>query len=155
MAIRRPGINSSEFFYQDAFDDESVGVEYRHIDVKYASGEPFQVISQTYDYSNPPYSNFEQRGGDIVTTLYYVKLSTNPGTIIIEDWFINWRDEWPLRLATNYLTNCVYPPAKNYTFYVSKNPYPFWVSEKFVPLDNLPDTYLGWPFELPTNVTFN
>jgi hypothetical protein len=154
MAIRRPGINTSEFFYQDFLDDENIGAEYRHLDVKYASGEPFKVISQTFDYSNPPYTNSEQRGGDIVSTIYYVKLSTNPGTIIIEDWFINWRDEWPLRLAANYLSNCLYTPAKNYTIYVRKDPYAFWVSEQFVPLDNLPDTYLGKPFELPINVTF-
>jgi hypothetical protein len=145
MAIRRPGINTSEFYYQDFLDDENIGAEYRHLDIKYASGEPFQVTSQTFDYSNPPYSDFEQRGGDIVGTIYYIKLSTNPGTIIIEDWFLNWRDEWPLRLGSNYLVNCLYKPGGNYSFLVGKEAYPFWVSQFFSPVDNQPDTYLGYP----------
>jgi hypothetical protein len=154
MAIRRPGINTSEFYYQDFLDDENIGAEYRHLDIKYASGEPFQVISQTFDYSNPPYSDPEQRGGDIVGTIYYVKLSTNPGTIIIEDWFVNWRDEWPLRLGANYLVNCLYRPGGNYRFLVGKEAYAFWASEQFAPVDNLPDTFMGYPPTYLENITF-
>jgi hypothetical protein len=154
MAIRRPGISTSEFYYQDFLDDENNGAEYRHLDIKYASGEPFQVISQTFDYSNPPYSDLEQRGGGIVGTIYYVKLSTNPGTIIIEDWFVNWRDEWPLRLGANYLVNCLYRPGGNYRFLVGKEAYAFWASEQFAPVDNLPDTFMGYPPTYLENITF-
>lgn len=81
----------------------------------------------------------DPRGGQIVATLGYSKVGK---LITITDWEVNWRDEWPLRLATNYLVNCLYTPHSLYSYRVSKDPYPFWVSEFFNPISNSPADYL-------------
>jgi hypothetical protein len=139
MAIRRPSIYSPDWFYQDSLDGEDFPFEYRRITVRDAEGYPYTRKSQLYDYSNPPYANDEQRAGNIVAELYYILA---PGVITIEDTYLNWRDEWPLRLAVNYLTNCLYPPGKNYQIQVNKEAYAFWVSESFKPYDNDPESPL-------------
>ena len=154
MAIRRPAIASPEWFFQDFFYQSIPGSEERYIQVKW-DGEVYTRQSQTFDYSNPPYVGPEQHGGDIVAQLDY---TVTPGFITINNWWVNWRDEWPLRLAVIYLTNCLYSPSKGYVIRVQgqevynragepipvadNNPYPFWVSEQYFPVTNEPNDYL-------------
>lgn len=78
--------------------------------------------------------------------------------VTITDWFVNWKDEWPLRLASNYLANCLYNQGRGYVLRVvgdevysqsgavisvpNRNPNAFWVSEGYLPVTNQPDDYL-------------
>jgi hypothetical protein len=157
MAIRRPSINSPTWLFQDFLYQESEllgGPELRYLQVKW-DGEVYTRVSQSFDYSNPPYVGPEQRGGDIVAQVDY----TIQGQIItINDWEVNWRDEWPLRLAVNYLVQCLYPAERGYVTRVAggevynqagepiavagRDPIAFWVSEQFFPVTNLPNDYL-------------
>jgi hypothetical protein len=139
MAIRKPGIGDTNWLFQD-FLYTTDGVEQqRYVQVKY-DGEPYTVNSETFDYSNPPYSNADQRGGDIVAQLDY---SVVGKSVTIESWDCNWRDEWPLRLAVNYVRQCLYPNSKGFVVRVIKDEaYAFWVSEQFFPLTNTPGDYL-------------
>ena len=138
MAIRRSSISSPNWLFQDFLYFEDGAEQQRYVQVKY-DGEPYTVISETFDYSNPPYSNAEQRGGDIVAQLDYSVIGQ---TITIESWDVEWRDEFPLRLAVNYLRQCLYPSSKGYVVRVNKEAYAFWVSEQFFPVTNQPDDYL-------------
>ena len=138
MAIRKPGIGNPNWLFQDFLYFEDGAEQQRYIQVKY-DGEPYTVISETFDYSNPPYSNAEQRGGDIVAQLDYSVIGKS---VTIESWDTEWRDEWPLRLAVNYIRQCLYPASKGYVIRVNKDAYAFWVSEQFKPITNLPDDYL-------------
>ena len=138
MAIRKPGIGNPNWLFQDFLYFEDGAEQQRYIQVKY-DGEPYTVISETFDYSNPPYSNAEQRGGDIVAQLDYSVIGKS---VTIESWDTEWRDEWPLRLAVNYIRQCLYPTSKGYVIRVNKDAYAFWVSEQFKPVTNLPDDYL-------------
>jgi hypothetical protein len=132
MAIRRPSIYSPEWVFQDNLYVKDGNIENRYIVVKW-DGVIFTRQSQTYDYSNPPYTDDEQRGGSIVARLDY----TVEGSLVtIDSWEVNWRDEWPLRLAVNYLTQCLYPFTRNYVCRVDKTDYAFWVSEQFGPTNN-------------------
>lgn len=154
MAIRRPALASPEWLFQDFLYQAIPGSEERYLQVKW-DGEVYTRVSQSFDYSDPPYVGPEQRGGSIVAQIDYtlsVKLVT------INNWWVNFRDEWPLRLGANYLTQCLYPPREGYIYRVvgdevynqagepipvaSKNPYAFWVSEQFIPISNHPDDYL-------------
>jgi hypothetical protein len=45
-----------------------------------------------------------------------------------------------LRLAVNYIAQCLYPSKKGFLTRVAKDAYAFWASEQFVPLNNLPDS---------------
>jgi hypothetical protein len=157
MAIRRPSIASPEWLFQDFLyqaSDLLGGPELRYVQVKW-DGEPYIRASESFDYSDPPYVGSEQRGGDIVAQVDY----TVQGTVVtITDWSINFRDEWPLRLAVNYLTQCLYPAQRGFVIRVvgdqvynqageaieqpNRDPYAFWVSEQFFPLTNRPDDYL-------------
>ena len=157
MAIRRPSIASPEWLFQDFLyqaSDLLGGPELRYVQVKW-DGEPYIRVSQSFDYSDPPYVGSEQRGGDIVAQIDY----TVQGKIItINDWSVNWRDEWPLRLAVNYIIQCLYPAEREYVTRVAggevysqagepiavagRDPIAFWVSEQFFPLTNRPDDYL-------------
>ena len=138
MAIRKPSISSPNWLFQDFLYFEDGAEQQRYIQVKY-DGEPYTVISETFDYSNPPYSNAEQRGGDIVAQLDYSVIGQS---VTIESWDVEWRDEWPLRLAVNYIRQCLYPASKGFVIRVNKDAYAFWVSEQFFPVTNLPDDYL-------------
>lgn len=154
MAIRRPSINGPEWLFQDFPYAEDGDRRLRYLQVKY-DGEIFTRVSQTFDYSDPPYVGNSQKGGNIVAQIDY----TVQGKIVtINDWMVNWRDEWPLRLAVNYISQCLYPPSENFVLRVAgeevysqlgepiyranKSPYAFWVSERFSPLVNHPDEYL-------------
>ena len=138
MALRKPGIGNPNWLFQDFLYFEDGAEQQRYVQVKY-DGEPYTVISETFDYSNPPYSNAEQRGGDIVAQLDYSVIGKS---VTIESWDTEWRDEWPLRLAVNYIRQCLYPTSKGYVIRVNKDAYAFWVSEQFKPVTNLPDDYL-------------
>ena len=138
MALRKPGIGNPNWLFQDFLYFEDGAEQQRYIQVKY-DGEPYTVISETFDYSNPPYSNAEQSGGDIVAQLDYSVIGKS---VTIESWDTEWRDEWPLRLAVNYIRQCLYPASKGYVIRVNKDAYAFWVSEQFKPVTNLPDDYL-------------
>jgi hypothetical protein len=132
MAIRRPSISSPEWLFQDKLYLKEGNTELRYILVK-RDGVIFTRQSQSYDYSNPPYADDEQRGGPIVARIDY----TIEGLLItIDSWEVNWRDEWPLRLAVNYLTRCLYPSERNFVCRVGKENYAFWVSEQFGPTNN-------------------
>lgn len=141
MAIRRPSINSPTWNFQDNLYLEDGLEQNRFITVR-NDGVVYNRKSQLYDYSNPPYADIEQSGGSIVAQLDYTKAGF---VITIDSWFVNWQDEWPLRLAVNYLTQCLYNSADNYVCRVGKENYAFWVSEGFGPTDNLNSNaqYLG------------
>lgn len=154
MAIRRPSINSPTWLFQDFLHQVTPDGQDRYLQVKW-DGEVYERKSSTYDYSNPPFSDSEQRGGHIVAQVDYTLVGD---LVTILDWYVNWRDEWPLRLASNYLKNCLYPSVKNYVLRVQGNevynqageaiaspqhsPYGFWVSEGFLPVTNDPNDYL-------------
>lgn len=154
MAIRRPSINSPQWLFQDFLYVKENDRQLRYLQVKY-DGEIFTRISQTYDYSDPPYVGVDQKGGNIVAQIDY----TVQGKVItINDWMVNWQDEWPLRLAVNYISQCLYPSVRNFVLRVAgeevynqsgepiyqpnQSPRAFWVSEQFLPLTNNPDEYL-------------
>jgi len=159
MAIRRPSIASPEWLFQDFLyqgTDLLGGLELRYIEVKW-DGQVYERVSQSFDYSNPPYVGPEQRGGSIVARIdYEVNYSTR--LITIYSWEVNWRDEFPLRLGVNYITQCLYPTTRKYTMRVSGDqvynqsgdvietpnnaPYAFWASEQFTPITNSPNDYL-------------
>lgn len=154
MAIRRPALSSPEWLFQDFLYQAVPGSEERYLQVKW-DGEVYTRWSQSFDYSNPPYADLEQRGGDIVAQLDYTKSGK---VITINNWWVDWRDEWPLRLAVNYISQCLYPSDRGFATFVngqevynqageaipvaSKDPYAFWVSEQYNPLTNQPDDYL-------------
>ena len=140
MALRRPSIASSEWLFQDFLYQVTPEGEDRYVQVKW-DGEVYERVSSTFDYSNPPFSDAEQRGGHIVATLNY-ELNTATKLVTIDSWDVTWRDEWPLRLAVNYLIQCLYPSERGYVCRVIDNPHPFWVSEQFYPVDNRPGGYL-------------
>ena len=156
MAIRRPGVNSPTWLFQDFLYADQPPNQLRYLQVKW-DGEFFTRVSQSFDYSNPPYTGIEKRGGSIVAQLDYTLSDTK--IVTITDWSVNWRDDWPLRLATNHLTQCLYPAKRNYVTLVAgnevynqagepiqqpnKDTYAFWVSQRFFPLTNRPDDYLA------------
>jgi len=154
MAIRRPSISSPEWLFQDFLYQAIPGSEERYLQVKW-DGEVYTRVSQSFDYSDPPYVGPEQRGGNIVAQVDY---TVSGKVITINDWSIDWRDEWPLRLAVNYITQCLYPFDKGFVIFVrgqevynqagevisvaTKEPYAFWVSEQYNPTTNKPNDYL-------------
>jgi hypothetical protein len=159
MAIRRPSISSPDWLFQDFLYQASGvpgGSDLRYIQIKW-DGEPFTRVSQSFDYSDPPYVGSEQRGGSIVGQIDY-EINVSARLITIYAWSVNWRDEWPLRLGVNYLMQCLYPPVDGYLIRVAgdqvytqsgeaidiagKDPYAFWVSEQYNPLTNKPNDYL-------------
>jgi hypothetical protein len=159
MAIRRPSISSPEWLFQDFLYQESDllgGPELRYVQVKW-DGKPYERVSQSFDYSDPPFVGPEQRGGSIVGQIDY-EVNASTRLVTVYSWSVNWRDEWPLRLGVNYITQCLYPAERGYVIRVAgdqvynqagepidvanRDPYAFWVSEQFFPLTNRPDDYL-------------
>jgi hypothetical protein len=159
MAIRRPSISSPDWLFQDFLyqaADAPGGSELRYVQIKW-DGKPYTRVSQSFDYSDPPYVGPEQRGGSIVGQIDY-EINASTRLITIYAWNVNFRDEWPLRLGANYLAQCLYPSSKGYVIRVvgdqvynqageaidiaNKDPYAFWVSERYNPLTNRPDDYL-------------
>lgn len=156
MALRRPSISSPEWLFQDFLYQDTPDGQERYVQVKW-DGEVYERKSSTYDYSNPPFADSEQRGGHIVAQLDY-EVNSLTRLVTIYNWSVNWRDEWPLRLAINYLTQCLYSEFQGYTIRVAgdqvysstgnaidiavTSPYAFWVSEGFHPFTNSPGDYL-------------
>lgn len=154
MAIRRPSISTPQWVLQDFLYQETPEGSERYIQVKW-DGEVYSTVSQTFDYSNPPYSDWEQRGGHIVAQLDYSVLNK---AVTVTGWSVNWQDEWPLRVAFNYLTNCLYSSRNGFLIGAVgkevykpdgtpvrmgvKDPYAFLVSEQYLPLTNNLDGYL-------------
>lgn len=139
MAIRRPSLRSPEWLFTDSLYFDNAPEQLRFVEVRW-DGEIYSRSSQAYDYSDPPYVGSEQRGGSIVARIDY---TLNDKLVTIDSWEVNWRDEWPLRLAVNYLVRCLYKPQFNYVVRVAKDAYPFWVSEGFEPVTNSPLDYLA------------
>jgi hypothetical protein len=159
MAIRRPSISSPDWLFQDFLyqaADAPGASELRYVQIKW-DGQPYTRVSQSFDYSDPPFVGPDQRGGSIVGQIDY-EINASTRLITIYAWDVNFRDEWPLRLGVNYLTQCLYPGDTGYTIRVAGNqvytsagealenpnnfPYAFWVSEQYNPLTNRPDDYL-------------
>lgn len=159
MAIRRPSIASPDWLFQDFLYQPAAmpgGSELRYVQIKW-DGEPYTRVSETFDYSDPPYVGAEQRGGSIVGQIDY-EVNASTRLVTIYSWGVDWRDEWPLRLGVNYLSQCLYPVEGGYTLRVAGNevytsagealekpndfPHAFWVSERYDPLTNEPDEYL-------------
>lgn len=154
MAIRRPSISSPEWLFQDFLYQSIPGSVERYLQVKW-DGTPYTRVSQTFDYSDPPFVGPEQRGGHIVSQIDY---TVNNTLVTINSWSVNWKDEWPLRLGINYLTQCLYPRVNGFAVRVqgqevynqngepiltpNKNPQAFWVSEQYFPITNTPDDFL-------------
>lgn len=130
MALRRPSVyRDREFVFQDFPFGQSDGVTYRFVQAKY-DGHPFGSIGETFDSSYP-----ETVGGHVVARIDYSRIGD---LVVIDHWEVNWRDEWPLRLAAQYLKNCLYSSSEGFSVKVNKEVYPFWVSEGFLPQTNEP-----------------
>jgi hypothetical protein len=138
MAIRTPAIDNPSWLFQEFLEDKEGTLEYRVLQVKY-DGNPFNRVSETFDYSNPPFTDDNQRGGPIVAEIQF---SLEGKLVTILDWCVNWRDEWPLRLGVNCLIRCRYRPTLGYVVRVDKEVSPFWISEQFNPYDKSPNSYL-------------
>jgi hypothetical protein len=135
MAIRKPSIYlKNDWVVQDFlyYDAGSEG-ELRFIQVKWDS-EEFQYTKQTFDYLSP-----DRKGGPIIARIDY---TINGNLVTVDNWEVNWRDEWPLRLGIQYLVHCLYRTSLGYVIRVDKEALPFWVSEDFDPITNDPEDYL-------------
>lgn len=134
MAIRRPSVyRQGVFIFQDFPYFQDGASQLRYVLGKY-DGEPYESVAQTFDNPAPGL-----RGGSIVSRIDY----TVTGKLLtIDSWEVNWRDEWPLRLAFQFLTNCLYSSAQGYSARVQKDVYPFWVSENLFPVSNDQNDYL-------------
>lgn len=137
MAIRRPSVYSrNQFVFQDFFYCEEGISESRYILAKY-DGEVYETVGETFDYPSP-----DLKGGHIVARIDYTVEGGIINAVKIDHWEVNWRDEWPLRLAFQFLANCLYSRWQGYTIRVEKDAYPFWVSEWFTSLSNDPYDFL-------------
>lgn len=133
MATRKPSLyGNNQWVFQDFPYYQNGSEELRYVVAKFGN-EPFEKVAETFDYANPYYA------GDIVARIDYTLVGS---LITIDDWQNQWRDEFPLRALSNYLTNCVYSPSRGYKFRVDRRALPFWVSERFEPTGNQPGDYL-------------
>lgn len=134
MAIRRPTVYSkNEFIFQDFFYAEDPPEEYRYILAKY-DGRQYELVGETFDYPSP-----DLKGGSIVARIDYTVVGK---LVTIDHWEVFWRDEWPLRLSAQFLTNCLYSDWSGYSIRVNKDAEAFWVSEWFKPFSNQPNDFL-------------
>ena len=114
--------------------DTAVPTTFKSLKIKYFE-EPPQRMSETFN-------------NEVASIEYEVQDAPGVGLgrgkiITIVAWNnYNWRDEWPLRLGINYLTNCLYRPGRGFIFRVVKDPLAFWQSERFLPLGGHYDPYL-------------
>jgi len=98
-------------------------------------------------FDEPPENRRELFGNEVASIEYEVQDGPGGGLgrgklITIVGWQHTWRDEWPIRLGLNYLTNCLYRPGQQTVFRVLKDPIAFWQSERFLPLGGHLDPYL-------------
>lgn len=149
MALRIPSINSPQWEIQDFLYLEEIPDEYRYLQIKW-SKVPFTQVSETFDYSNPPVPLGERSGGPVSGQIDYLRTGQ---LITIYGWSVNWRDEWPLRIAVNHLVNCLYPRQRGFILRVEADPaHAFWVSQEFIPGVDPHDGYLYYPPSNPFNV---
>lgn len=134
MALRKPSVyKQNGFVFQDFPYFQEGNEELRYILAKW-DGYTYETVGQTFDYPSP-----DLKGGSIVARIDY----TVEGKLVtIDHWEINWRDEWPLRLAFQFLANCLYSRWQGYTIRVQEEARAFWVSEWFTSITNDPDSYL-------------
>lgn len=90
-------------------------------------------------FEEPPQTEQETFNNEVASIEYEVQ--DNIVTIIAWNNY-GWRDEWPIRLGFDYLTNCLYRPGVGTIFRVEKDPLAFWQSERFLPLGGHYDPYL-------------
>ena len=134
MAIRRQSVHrQGEFVFQDFLYFQDGTSELRYILGK-CDGKPYEFVAQTFDFPAPGL-----RGGSIVSRIDY---TVSGKLLTIDSWEVNWRDEWPLRLAFQFLANCLYSAAQGYSVRVHKDVYSFWVSENLLPVSNDPNDFL-------------
>jgi hypothetical protein len=99
-------------------------------------------------FDEPPETKQELFNNDVASIDYEVEIvgkGLGSGKLVtIVGWQHTWRDEWPIRLGLNYLTNCLFRPSFNggTVFRVLKDPIAFWQSERFVPLGGHDDPYI-------------
>ena len=89
-------------------------------------------------FDEPPQNKTELFGNEVASIEYEVQ----DKLITIVAWQHSWRDEWPIRLGLNYLTNCLFRPGQGFVFRVIKDPIAFWQSERFLPIGGHSDPYL-------------
>jgi hypothetical protein len=169
MAIRKPGRNSLQWYYEDVLDYEVTdfpsGFAVYDPDAYYPAytyvidfplvtqgilegfyskvsdtGVPTLFKSLKIKYTEEPIQNKSELFNNEVAAIHY-EVQDKIITIVAWDNY-NWRDEWPIRLGLNYLTNCLYRPGYGYIFRVVKDPIAFWQSERFLPLGGHYDPYL-------------
>jgi hypothetical protein len=90
-------------------------------------------------FDEPPQNKTELFGNEVASIEYEVQ----DKLITIVAWQHIWRDEWPIRLGLNYLTNCLFRPGRGFVFRVIKDPIAFWQSERFLPIGGHNDPYLA------------
>ncbi len=114
-------------FYSKQADD-AVPTQFRSLKIKL--------------FDEPPGNKRELFNNEVASIEYEVQNAPGAGLgrgkiITIVAWQnYNWRDEWPIRLGLNYLTNCLYRPGYGVVFRVVKDPIAFWQSERFLPIDH-------------------
>lgn len=135
MSIRRPSVfRVNDIIFQDSlYFDADNGEQLRCVLAKFDNYR-FSRSSETFDYPSP-----DRKGGHVIARIDY----TLGGQVVtIDHWEINWRDDWPLRLAAQFLVHCLYPSSQGFIVKVDKDSEAFWVSEYFIPLSNDPSDYL-------------
>lgn len=132
--MRRPSVlSNNEIVFQDFLYHTSGTTELRYLLAKY-DGEQYENVGETFDYVNPQHS-----GGSEISRIDY----TLEGKLItIDNWEVYWRDEWPLRLSLQHLSNCLYSKSGGYLIRVGDEARAFWVSEAFTAISNAPGNYL-------------
>ena len=110
-------------FYSKGADD-AVPTQFRSLKIKY--------------FNEPPETKRDLFNNEVASIEYEVQ----DKLITIVGWQHTWRDEWPIRLGLNYLTNCLYRPGRGFVFRVIKDPIAFWQSERFLPLGGHYDPYV-------------
>ena len=110
-------------FYSKGADD-AVPTQFRSLKIKY--------------FNEPPETKRDLFNNEVASIEYEVQ----DKLITIVGWQHTWRDEWPIRLGLNYLTNCLYRPGRGFVFRVIKDPIAFWQSERFLPIGGHYDPYV-------------
>jgi len=168
MAIRKPSRYTGQWFYENVLEYEitefATGFavyDPDHYYPAYTYVEDFPLVTQGilagfYSkqpdtavpvqfkslkiklFDEPPQRRSELFNNEVASIEYEVE----DKLVTIVSWQHTWRDEWPIRLGLNYLTNCLYRPGQGIVFRVVKDPIAFWQSERFRPLGGHYDPYL-------------
>lgn len=134
MSTRRPSYRVRNLFvFQDLLYSDEEDSSLRFLLVKF-DGEPYEKTGETSDSSPPDIAS-----GSIVARIDY---SLEGSLVTVLQWESVWRDDWPLRLASQHLSRCLYQESKGYVLRVEDEAHSFWVSEGFSPVTNNPSNYL-------------